>query len=705
MTIVTATIDRLGQDSVRLWSLVRNELAPFPGRVNAVARFLLSSTLVIVCSMALQVPFLSLSLIAVFFTAQENTVLTRLTGIVLVIGVTVAVLAAILHLMFTIDHPMLRVLGACAIAFCGMYFLRISKLGPIGFLLALVVVYAQSLVDSYDNAEALTRGMLWVWVAMTYAIAVTVAVNLLFLPARPVDLLEAEYESQLGDVIRQIDARLAVGPVPPLDIGRVERGVLVLHRHLSFATMGDAGYARDKAIHLMHVAAVDRLHIAAAHLARLPARELSADERAQLLELRAACAALRQSLGTGAPFIGPTPAPADVEPLGALGSILREMAHALLAAANADAPPPTAAPDAPKGGLAPDAFSNPAYARFALKTVLAAMIAYVFYTAVQWPGIHTAMLTCIIVALPSLGATTHKGIARLVGCALGSLVTLAATVFVVPHIETITGLLAMALPIIAVGAWIAAGSARSNYVGVQFMFAFALAQLGHFGPVIDLTEIRDRLVGILIGLGISMVVFTVLWPEREGAALTAALARLLKSMAAFSCADSAAAGAARLQAWALLSQNRELQARVAFEPTWPEPPDTVAPDMTTILAQAQETLFAQDSLRVLISDTEGALPASAASALAEFQAATARQLASLAEQVSTAQQAGAGAESDPLAGPLATLDRMAAGQGMDRERLAALVAAAHAVHERIQRLGEHVRRYAGHASGNPRTRS
>jgi multidrug resistance protein MdtO len=310
------------------------------------------------------------------------------------------------------------------------------------------------------------------------------------------------------------------------------------------------------------------------------------------------------------------------------------------------------------------------------------------------------MLTCLIVALPSLGAIAHKGINRLVGCALGSLVTLAATVFIVPHIDTITGLLAMALPIIAVGAWIAAGSERSNYIGLQFVFAFALAQLGRFGPVIDLTEIRDRLVGILIGLAIAIVVFTVLWPEREGAALTAALARLLKSMEALAGASSATSGAARLQAWTLLSQNRELQARVALEPTWPEPHGTATPQMTTILAQAQETLFVQDFLHVLIADAEGALPAPAANALASFQSASARQLASLAEQL---HEAGAGLEDDLPAAHLATLDRLAAEPaigGSSKERLAALSAAAHAVHECILRLGEHVRRYAGHAPGS-----
>ena len=69
-----------------LLARIRAELAPFPGRMDAVWRLLASCTVVIVCSMALQIPMLSLSLIMVFFTAQENTVLTRMSGISLIAG-------------------------------------------------------------------------------------------------------------------------------------------------------------------------------------------------------------------------------------------------------------------------------------------------------------------------------------------------------------------------------------------------------------------------------------------------------------------------------------------------------------------------------------------------------------------------------------------------------------------------------------------
>jgi uncharacterized membrane protein YccC len=36
--------------------------------------------------------------------------------------------------------------------------------------------------------------------------------------------------------------------------------------------------------------------------------------------------------------------------------------------------------------LAPDAWRNPAYLHFALKTLLATLICYVFYTAADWQG-------------------------------------------------------------------------------------------------------------------------------------------------------------------------------------------------------------------------------------------------------------------------------------------------------------------------------
>ncbi|MEN1572125.1 FUSC family protein, partial [Pseudomonas aeruginosa] len=66
-----------------------------------------------------------------------------------------------------------------------------------------------------------------------------------------------------------------------------------------------------------------------------------------------------------------------------------------------------------------DAFDNPAYIQFSLKTLLAALLCYLFYTASDWQGAHTIMLTCLIVAQPSLGATGQRSLLRVVGAWLG----------------------------------------------------------------------------------------------------------------------------------------------------------------------------------------------------------------------------------------------------------------------------------------------
>ncbi|WP_035374352.1 FUSC family protein, partial [Pseudoduganella violaceinigra] len=570
-----------------LLARVRAELAPFPGRMDAVWRLLASCTLVIVCSMTLQVPSLTLSLIMVFFTAQENTVLTRMSGIALIIGSTLAVASSLLLVKFTIDVPMLRILGAALIAFCGMYFLRASKRGAIGFLVALIVVYAQSMADIYESPEVLTRALLWVWVASTYPIVLTMTVQRLFRPALPVRLLVEEYARQLDEVVHQLDARLAGTAPPRFHSGRVGQGVLAVQRQLAFAALGNQERSMARA------AAISRLHAAAAQLARQAPVDVSPDERIRMLAMRDACISLRDCLGHDAPFHLSAQDKGEARHSGAPRPILREMERALRAAASAESAanePGAASPPQPQPAATASEANRLLYAKFAFKAVLAAMGTYVIYTALQWPGIHTAMQTCIILALPSLGATTHKGITRLLGCCLGSLAALVATVFVVPHLESIVGLLAMSLPIIAAGAWIAVGSPRSNYIGVQMMFAFALAQLGSFGPVTDVTEIRDRLVGILLGLAVSITVYTVLWPEREGDALKTALAKLRKAVSACAHASHENISAARLQAWVLLQQCRELQARVALEPGWR---GRKSRRVARQLAQAEESLAAQ----------------------------------------------------------------------------------------------------------------
>ena len=104
-------------------------------------------------------------------------------------------------------------------------------------------------------------------------------------------------------------------------------------------------------------------------------------------------------------------------------------------------------------------------------------------------------------------------------------------VFIQPHTESIVGLLAMTLPVMALSAWIAAGSERIAYAGIQIGFTFSLAFLSWFGPLTNLTELRDRVIGILLGVLVSSIVHLYLWPDSEAPQLKSRLADLYRRIA------------------------------------------------------------------------------------------------------------------------------------------------------------------------------
>ena len=181
------------------------------------------------------------------------------------------------------------------------------------------------------------------------------------------------------------------------------------------------------------------------------------------------------------------------------------------AAKAAEAPKPAPAHTGP---WMPDAWTNPAYVQFAVKATIAAMLCYVFYTAVDWPGIHTIMITCAVVALGSTEATLHKSRLRLAGCAVGGALALGVIVFVFPRLDSIGSLAVVVAVVTAPAAWIALGSERLAYLGVQMAFTFYIATLQGFAPDFDVTGFRDRFVGIVLGVLVMGLVFTFVWPER-----------------------------------------------------------------------------------------------------------------------------------------------------------------------------------------------
>jgi len=340
-------------------SWLRNELAPTDGRKTRTAIIVAGAVLCVIISMTLQVPQLATSAYMVFFISKESKLLTKITGLGGIIVLTIGLGVTLLLYKFTYGHPELRIPGMAIALFLGMWLSRILVIGPLGFLLGFVIAVSQSVGEEIPSPEYLVRQLLWLWVALTYAIALTVVLNLWFLPDTP------------------------------------------------------KAAARPK----------------------------------------------------------------------------------------------------PKSLLVADAFTNPAHVHFALKVTFAAMFCYIVYEAIDWSGIHTAFITCTFIALESTGATLYKGTLRFVGCLIGGALALFSIVFLMPHMETIASLVLVVACASAIAGWVATGSERISYAGLQLAFAFFYSVFQGYAPDTDLDNVRNRVVGILFGLIVTGFVFQYIWPE------------------------------------------------------------------------------------------------------------------------------------------------------------------------------------------------
>lgn len=617
------------------WShFVIDEMRAYPGRWNVTLRCLLACAVTIVASMTFGVPLLAVSLFLVFFATQSNVVMTEVVSAGIFIGMLVAFALVLPLLMWTLDRPALRLVVLALLLAGALYMMRASKIGPMFYLVGLALASVQPYLDFPVPPELMLRAVLWAFVAALYPLALCLVINTVLLPGEPLAALKVEAHRRLRQVEGVIErASGGASRVPPPEAAGLQQGLLAAYKLLRFAWMRSRAVRRQRARHLATVTAIQSLYGQALELERTAHAELLPDDGAAL---QAALRRLDDCIQRGVPFdLAGIDAPAldGAGPAGAMWRALRRLADATGHAAPAPANQPK--PAKRVSLMADDAFTNPAYLRYALKTVLAMLLGYLFVVATDWRGISTVVVTCLIVAQPSLGASNHKIKLRVAGAAAGSVLALLLAVFTVPRIDDIVGLLLITLPVLGLCAYVSAGSERIAYAGQQMMFTFALALLMDSGPSTDLTSIRDRLIGIALGIAISCMIQTMLWPERENRALAHRLAALMRALAvrlsAAVQADTDHAATERL--WTDFNACEETVARVALEPNWQQGEGEHEVETDRVqgwLGDLRELMLALDRL----DDAAAAQPGAAGSvqqrALAQVREQTAQVLRSVA---------------------------------------------------------------------------
>ena len=286
----------------------------------------------------------------------------------------------------------------------------------------------------------------------------------------------------------------------------------------------------------------------------------------------------------------------------AYGAVLTVVLNLLFLpdAASAAAPSPK-----PKNLFVSDAFTNPAHVHFALKVTFAAMFCYIFYMAIDWSGIHTALITCTFIALETTGATLHKGVLRIGGCVIGGALALLTIVFLMPHMETIASLVVVIACASAIAGWVATGSEMISYAGLQIAFAFFYSVFQGYAPDTDLDNVRNRVVGILFGLIVTGLVFLYIWPERTIDRFRDALRQALRQLSRLLTTHEQKTPALIGEISTDLSQARRQAELASFESEeLPAADQLTTTKLEGVLARAEE-IFA--SAKSLMSDSESKL--------------------------------------------------------------------------------------------------
>jgi multidrug resistance protein MdtO len=181
-----------------------------------------------------------------------------------------------------------------------------------------------------------------------------------------------------------------------------------------------------------------------------------------------------------------------------------------------------------------DALSNPEHLKFGLRGCVAASLCYIIYTSVDWPGISTAITTCLLTALSTVGSSHQKQFLRFAGAIVGGVVVgMGAQVFILPYVDSITGFTLLFVVVTSIAAWFATSSPRLSYFGVQFAVAFYLIHLQEFTIQTSLAVARDRVAGILLGLFMMWLVFDRLWGSSAAVEMRRIFISNLRSLGQF----------------------------------------------------------------------------------------------------------------------------------------------------------------------------
>lgn len=516
---------------------LREELAPYPGRIATVVRMTIAATLVMIICMTFRIPFGFMgATYALLITRESRRATLQSAGIMLLVT-GIGAVYVLVSAWFVISVPFLHFLWITCSFF--LAFLALSVIANYGAasIFAIVISVGVPLWDRHLSAEANVEDTLWLTLAASVGIAVTASVELAFLRLKPGDDVLLPVAERLA-AVENLLACYAQGRLDFVTEKKVIRlgmlGTSSLRRLLRLS--GYSPHYRTQMGALVDV--VGRLVDIAAALTDLSFKPCGADRKhvRNLVEIVATIRADLVNRKIPAPIqFNPDDEPSHDAPL------LREMEKivSLIPQTFVGSGPidedrsPTE--DTPGSyWVSNDALLDPEHLQFALKGCFAASACYIVYSAIDWQGISTAVNTCLLTALSTIGASRQKQFLRFAGAIMGGFVIgMGSQVFILPYLDSIAGFTLLFTIVTVLASWFMTSTPRLSYFGLQAALAFYLINLQEFAVQTSLRIARDRVIGVLLGLFMMWLVFDQLWGTSAAVQMKKALVSNLRLLARF----------------------------------------------------------------------------------------------------------------------------------------------------------------------------
>lgn len=563
-TASDAPTPRAPRGLARLTLFLRTELAPTPARWRATARLVISCLVATTLAMTLRIPHAHWLIITIFIVSQPNVGASIEKAILRLLGTVIGAAGVIVTVVAFPQEPWFALPLIAFLVAASTFLSRTTTMPYVALLGGITIVLFLS-TATVDPVVSVEDG-LWRLAVIALAEIIATAAQLLLWPDDPEQQLLVDLERILGIVERRLHrlAGGAPGASSDEEVVRLRDAAFNgLARHMDLLGNAESRYLGLRARHteqLVLIGAVNRVATASltleALLAHAGAHPGAAAVRrplhARIDALARTTGAVRVALKDRrpvtaadlAPIADPVPpAPADVPflaPLIDMERALRDFPPASTflrrGAARAAAVPGSFLDDGGARRFFTPAFSlaNRRDLRFAAQVTIAATACYLLVAGLDWPGIATAVVTCVIVGQASFGATVQKALLRVAGATVGGLLGLLAIVLVMPSIDSLPPFLIVVGIGTGIAAFVSTGSARISYVGIQIAMAFAMTLLDAFGPSMDLTTPRDRVIGVLLGNAVMAAVMFWIWPVLASKEMVASLESALRHMATLS---------------------------------------------------------------------------------------------------------------------------------------------------------------------------